>query len=130
MVISFDDQCEFRCERGSAESRGNGQDPIGAVAAGAVDGLVPDGAAGSLARHSAAAQATEAAEVALRTLGPGHFLTRGFVENAARICDAWDVADPGNGHERAAAEWRAKLPAAPSGTNPSTAPAATAPIGS
>jgi hypothetical protein len=64
----------------------------------------------------ASALAGEIAEVALRTLGPEHFNTRAFVENAARILDAWEVADPGKGHGTAASQWRGRLSASSAST--------------
>jgi serine/threonine protein kinase len=76
--------------------------------------------------EEAAAQANESAQAALRTLGAGHFLTRGFVENAAKINEAWELADPGKGHAAAALTWRQEL-ARLTGTDPSSAPATTSP---
>ena len=45
----------------------------------------------------------------VKDLGPGHHRTREIAEQAAALFDAWHGAEPGAGHDKAAAVWRSRI---------------------
>jgi hypothetical protein len=48
-----------------------------------------------------------------RLRGPAHKDTRDCVQALVALYEAWHAAEPGGGHEKQAAEWKAKLAAEP-----------------
>lgn len=60
-----------------------------------------------------------------RTRGPEHRETRDCTTIIADFYSNWDQAEPGKGHDKRAAEWKAKLDAITTSQAPSAAPPAT-----
>jgi tetratricopeptide (TPR) repeat protein len=56
------------------------------------------------------AEMLEAHETLLAALGKDHERTTKCVESLAALYDGWHAAEPGQGYDTKAAEWRAKLP--------------------
>ena len=63
----------------------------------------------SLRRYAEAEEALlEGNDILVAALGNDHEQTRRVVEYLADLYDAWHAAEPGNGHDAEAAEWREK----------------------
>jgi tetratricopeptide (TPR) repeat protein/predicted Ser/Thr protein kinase len=64
----------------------------------------------SLGRYADAAESTQQAHaILIAALGPDHPQTRRVIGYLINLYTAWDQAEPGNGYDAKAAEWRAKL---------------------
>ena len=61
--------------------------------------------------EQAEAELVEAQEILAAALGPAHARTLPMMRAFAELYDAWHAAEPDQGHDAKAAEWRAKLAA-------------------
>ena len=61
--------------------------------------------------EQAEAELVEAQEILAAALGPGHARTNRTIKALIELYDAWHAAEPDQGHDAKAAEWRAKLAA-------------------
>ena len=59
--------------------------------------------------EQAETELVEAQEILAAALGPGHARTNLAITALAELYDAWHAAEPNQGHDTKAAEWRAKL---------------------
>jgi tetratricopeptide (TPR) repeat protein len=62
---------------------------------------------------SAEAKLRDAHTILTMVRGPTHEKTREFAKTMVDLYEAWHAAEPGGGHEKQAAEWKARLGAEP-----------------
>ena len=65
----------------------------------------------------------EAHSIFAQTRGESHANTLACVQNLAALYDLWHTAEPGEGYDAKAADWRAKLEELQASTRPATQPA-------
>jgi hypothetical protein len=66
----------------------------------------------------AEANLLEAHMISGKVRGPAHKDTRDCVQSLVSLYEAWHAAEPAGGHDKQAAEWRAKLAEVPAKEGP------------
>ena len=76
-------------------------------------GMAHAGSASPQSFASAAALLEEVYTMLASLRGPAHRSTRNCAQTLVNLHEAWDTAEPGTGHDKQAAAWKAKLEAQP-----------------